>query len=300
VSDWPHTAWLDDGFFARIETVATNLYADPFNLMCVWMSESGMRPTAENPHGHASGIFQAMPATLRGLGFTGANGYAEPAGDYAMAAHAGDTVRCERLNALLAASYRSLSATEELVWAERYYRPARGKLVSRAAIYLWTFVPADIGLASNPDAVITAKRGSSLCPEGRRANIFDINAGFDANGDHATVVHELDDAIDRACRGPLWDELEQRERLQLGLEPSVPTGTGSIPDLRTVLGVQQVLELLGYNPGTPDGHIGPRTRAAIAMFQSHALIAADGVAGPITRNALKLAYDGWRNDQGLP
>jgi peptidoglycan hydrolase-like protein with peptidoglycan-binding domain len=56
-------------------------------------------------------------------------------------------------------------------------------------------------------------------------------------------------------------------------------------------GVQNALIKLGYNPGTADGKDGPKTQAAVRAFQTAAKIGVDGIAGPITKGALKAALD---------
>lgn len=255
-----YSADIDDDFFPAVETLCTDLKCDPFDLLGVWMSESGIHHDALNPHGHASGIFQAMPSTLHGLGFMGTPEQA-------------------------ATDFRAGTATVQLHWARSYYMPARGRLGSKSAAYLWTFVPADIALASDPDAVITAKVGSSVCPDGRRSAIFDVNSGFDANGDLAIQVHELDDHIDRACAGPRWSEIRDRMRMQLGLDPI--GGDDEHAPITTVLGIQQALDLLDYDPGQLDGYMGPKTRLALAAFQAAHGLKPDGIPGPNTRALIK-------------
>jgi len=46
-----------------------------------------------------------------------------------------------------------------------------------------------------------------------------------------------------------------------------------------VLQIQNTLNLLGYNTGTPDGMVGPKTRQATRMFQSDIGLIADGYVG---------------------
>lgn len=255
---------IEPEFYSRLAEMAQRLRADSFNLLGVWMSESSIRHDALNPHGGASGIFQAMPNTLAGLGFVGTG-----------------------------AGFRALSASEQLVWAEKYYMPGAGKLTSRAACYLWTFLPADIGLARDPKSVLVAKAGSPLCPDGRRSTLFDVNSAFDKNGDNAIQVSELDSAIQRACRGPRWVAIRDRMRQELGLQPMLTppvVADNQDPDVRSLRGIQRLLGTLGYDPGKVDGMNGPATIRALRAFQSAQGITADGIIGPSTRSALVSAW----------
>lgn len=56
----------------------------------------------------------------------------------------------------------------------------------------------------------------------------------------------------------------------------------------TIIVVQQDLTTLGYFSDAIDGISGPKTRTALAEFQTGAGIASDGVFGPITDAALTL------------
>lgn len=54
----------------------------------------------------------------------------------------------------------------------------------------------------------------------------------------------------------------------------------------TILDVQNALIAAGFNPGSPDGVMGPRTRAAIMAFQRAKALEVDGIVGPVTFAAL--------------
>ena len=54
----------------------------------------------------------------------------------------------------------------------------------------------------------------------------------------------------------------------------------------TILDVQKALIAAGFNPGSPDGVMGPRTRAAIMAFQRAKGLEVDGIVGPVTAAAL--------------
>ena len=59
----------------------------------------------------------------------------------------------------------------------------------------------------------------------------------------------------------------------------------------TIKGAQQRLKNLGYNPGTPDGILGPRTKDAIMRFQnSNPSLAANGEYDADTQQELLKAY----------
>lgn len=250
----------EDSFFTELAEVSDRLHVDSFFLLSVWMSESSVKPDAYNPHGGASGIFQAMPDTLKGLGFDG--------------------------------NFRALTATEQLPWAEKYYAPGASKLTTRVACYLWTFLPADIALASNPDAVLVAEKGSPICPDGRRPTLFSVNSAFDQDGNHAIQVKELDFAVMHACRGPRWIAIRDRMRAELGLQPlGEVTGTfPNKPDVASLRGIQALLEDLGYQLGELDGLMGPRTHDALVVFQEANGLDQDGLPGPQTRTALLTAW----------
>ena len=243
------SADLTDGFFVRLDQVAEELQAQARDLLAVWYSESGLRADAWNPHGDASGIFQAMPAILMGLGWPESP-----------------------------AAYRKLTALRQLEWAVRYYRPHRGRLVSVGAIYTATFLPALLSKANDPHFVLCAKNG----PLGWA---FAPNAVFDTNGDMAITVGELEEAVHRNCRGPRWEEIVSRLD---GPPADEAVGlVAEEVDLRTTFGIQRALARLGFDPGPIDGLPGAKTAAAVAEFQEWIGLKADGIFGP--RSSLAMA-----------
>lgn len=177
---WTETEDIDDAFFPMLRLVAMALQAKALDIMSVMYSESGCKATAwnDNPKSlpptqrwNASGLIQFMPATLMGLGW-----------------HAGH------------AAFRTLSATQQLPWVERYYRPYRGFLDSVGGLYVATFLPALIKHSGDPNFVLTAKAGALPWA-------YAPNAVFDTNHDLRITVSELEQAVARNCRGARWGEL---------------------------------------------------------------------------------------------
>jgi hypothetical protein len=191
---------IDDAFFPKLRLVGMALGAKPLDMLAVMYSESGCKATAwnDNPKSlppekrwNASGLIQFMPPTLVGLGWT--------------AGHS---------------AFRQLSATEQLSWVERYYRPYKGHLGSVGGLYVATFLPALIKHAGNPDYVLTAKAGQLPWAYGP-------NAAFDANRDLKITVGELEEAVARNCKGTRWNDLLARLTL--------PDAAKTLPDLGAIV-----------------------------------------------------------------
>lgn len=251
-----YTLDITDDFFTGLKSLASDLGANPLHMLSVMYSESGCSAKAHNDNPknlepeqrwNASGLIQFMPATLRALGYQGTH-----------------------------ATFRQLTATQQLPMVRKYYAPFSGKLNSIAALYVATFLPALVSKASDPKFVLTAKAG----PLGWA---YAPNAAFDANKDYAITVQELEDAVIRNCKGPRFEELKAR---LTGEGMATPSESNSI-DLRTTRGLQQGLASLGLDPGVIDGIMGPKTSAALVAFQSQNGLAADGIYGPLTRAKLE-------------
>jgi putative chitinase len=75
------------------------------------------------------------------------------------------------------------------------------------------------------------------------------------------------------------------------LQPGSDPGLVGIPD-DDVRSLQRDLNTLGAEPKLDvDGCYGQKTRDAVRDFQASAGIKADGIAGPVTRSAIKLMLD---------
>lgn len=174
---------IPDAFFHDLKFgYAVLLKCDPLDLIRPLMNESGLKAWAHNPFGNASGIFQAMPATLHNLGFPGTW-----------------------------EDFVKLDADQQLGWMYLYYRPYTGKLVNATAVYMATFCPAWLPHANEPDFVIcgTTKTNPRLS-DVQNGIWYAENKGFDHTGKGWICVQDLTDAITRADQGPRWLEIVSR------------------------------------------------------------------------------------------
>lgn len=142
-------------------------------MLMVMQSEAGMRATAHNPNGDASGLIQFMPQTLRDLGWS-----------------QGD------------AAFRTLTAEQQLPWVEKYFatRPNMPSNPDATTFYVATFLPAFLPHAQEPDFVLATAPSV----------IYAANAVFDDAHEGVIRVAGLTRAILRNASGPRWTEAVRR------------------------------------------------------------------------------------------
>ena len=207
------------------------LRCNPLDLIAVTFNESGCKTTAHNKSGNASGLWQFMPATAKGLGWDerdcvelrDENG--KPTG---LTAYGTSPLH----------RFRQLDHLGQWMWFRRFFRPHAGKLVSRAACYTCTFVPADLALAADENAVlIDDGRAPRNTP--RRASFYAPNKGFDRRGDGRIIVSDLTDAINRAARGPRAEDLFAR--IQAEMAEAAVSAPPSIVDVALSGGLRKAI-----------------------------------------------------------
>ncbi len=188
---------LSDAFFVQFVATCSRLAIDPFDLIRVCFSESGCRANAHNPNGDASGIFQAMPATLMGLGFA-----------------FGD------------AAFRALDAADQVPWLERYMTPHASWCSSDALCYVAIFLPA-LGAkaqAEGPEFILCGQRGPLSWA-------YQANRVLDRDGNGSITVADLGAQLTAQCKGPRWDAIISRLRQELGVQPSTPPDIDTAPEV---------------------------------------------------------------------
>jgi hypothetical protein len=255
------TGDLSDNFFEAIGQTAEALQCNPKDLLSVMQNESGVRATAHNPHGHASGLIQFMPKTLRSLGWN---------------SDADDTNNAANFRVQVTAEAQAAQ------WVQQYFKPYTGKLASGASVYQATFLPATLSLGSEPSTVISDP------DKGPNSSAYAPNKVFDTDSKGFITVGDLQHAIDAATTGSRWQSIVDR----LG-----GSASDAGLDLNTPDGVQAALVAIGYDPGPIDGKGGPRTRAALVQFQTDKadengpLDGGSGTVGDGTTSALETALD---------
>ena len=157
--------WTDDDCLALADMLREMAISDPTPFLKVWSQESGLTP--DPPHnGPARGLCQFEPATLKGLGYDVA---ADPTLD----------------------AFCALSVAGQMTWIQKYYMPAKKWCYTTAGVYLWTFLPAQVHLATSPIATVCARYGPY-------AWAYWSNHGFDTGNSGAIVVSDLVDAAVRS------------------------------------------------------------------------------------------------------
>lgn len=280
------TANVDPRFDTAFPEACARIGCKPIDLLGVMFSESACSPAAHNREPgmvkdkatgelrpslpseryNAVGLIQFMPPSLVGLNWR--DGYE---------------------------AFKHLSASQQLPYVVAYFQPWQkdgAPWDSAGRLYQACFLPATLKSKRAPEDVLTGRGG----PLGWA---FEANKGFDANGDGVITISELTDAIFRNAKGPRWLELLER----LGLEAPESDESTELGDamsggerkldtyLRSIRGVQQALERLGFPVGEHgvDGFYGNDTREAVLAFQKEHEIKVDGRVGPETRRTLALA-----------
>ncbi len=106
------------GVSQKIDEICRKLLCRPVDILVTIYAESKFDTKAVNKNSNATGLIQFMPATARYLGTS------------------------------VEAIY-NMSATQQLEFAYRFYKPATGKLVSVYEFYSYTFVPISVGKPNN-------------------------------------------------------------------------------------------------------------------------------------------------------
>jgi hypothetical protein len=153
-------------FYKKLTDLATSVGLKPEDLLLVSTIESGLDPAARNKNGNAVGLFQAMPATLKGFGYKG--NYSD---------------------------FQNESAESQLDFVKQYITKAAamagGKFNSAAHVYVANFFPVALQLPGvkngDPSTVIIEKdpitqKYKNISLEFER-KVYKANSGLDQDKD---------------------------------------------------------------------------------------------------------------------
>lgn len=213
------TTWLSDGFFLVFAQAAARHGLDPVDLARVLYGESHFKPDAFNRDGNgnvfAQGIFQAIPSSLKAIGYTRDKAY--------------DT-------------FRNLSAEEQAFWLDKYLdaNPAARHIPSgRSELIHWAFFyPATMHRGSQPTTVIVSRDADSA---GERA-AYNANSVFDKDHKGYITVADMAAYDARTTTSELFDAfvVRMRDALSGGSPPgssSPGDDNGPVASLATPVGL---------------------------------------------------------------
>lgn len=178
-------------FIDKLNNVAFKLGANPNWFMYAFNGESGLNPAAVNyvytfsDGGHAAGINQMIPSTLRGLGYTG---------DWR--------------------SYSQLSGAEQLDWVYKYFKPYAGQIKSYQDLYLANFYPAFLGRepgAAFPYSVVKANKGFDINGDGN-LTLGEFYQYLDNKAKRDVPANYLGEFIDPSGAPVEWGFIKTHER----------------------------------------------------------------------------------------
>ena len=146
---------LDKAFLDKVKQIAQRINCDYKDLLAVMNSESGLKSTAQNPNGGATGLIQFMPATAKALGTT--------------------------TNAL-----KNMTPIQQLDYVEKFYLKnikafgLSGKKLTAGDLYTLTFLPAKV-------------KDEVLCQAGSKE--YAANKVLDTNRDGRITKTELGNRV---------------------------------------------------------------------------------------------------------
>ncbi|MDQ3338237.1 MAG: peptidoglycan-binding protein [Myxococcota bacterium] len=251
----------EPGFMDKLEKMCDQLGMEPEWVVNVMMMESNIDPAKKNPRSSASGLIQFMAKTARALGTT-------------------------------TAKLRSMSATKQLDYVEKYFRPFAGKLSSQAAVY----AAVGAGQVGTSNSSVLFRRGS----DGYNANkVWDVNkdgkvtqgemgrvAGRFGAGEQFDIDEDSDEgsttetSVEAGATGGVGGETATGDRERSNRIIGASVGARGQNLERDVEAVQTTLAAHGVSPGSIDRQIGANTIGAIRRFQRGFMRNPDGLVEP--------------------
>jgi hypothetical protein len=157
----------EDSFWPALTATAARLGLDPEHIARVMWNESRINPTCVNPNGGARGLIQFMPATLKGLGYSGPD-------------------------------ITTISATEQMPWVEKYFArqiAAYGRpSPTPGGVYQMVFYPASLKYAhAAADTIVASPSPAYLA-----------NRSLDPNHDGRITLGDLEAVMAGVAKDPKY------------------------------------------------------------------------------------------------
>ena len=167
---------ISTSFSSKLNDISQELGMNPRDLLLVMYLESGVNPSAKNPHGGATGLIQFMPDTLKGMGLSK------------------DQV----------SSFGQKSAEEQLDYVKQYVQGHRGLIggqpfTSATQYYIANFWPIALkkwnGTDPNENKNVVIVSANSNNPAERAA--YKENKILDTNNDGVITVGDITNILMR-------------------------------------------------------------------------------------------------------
>lgn len=178
---------LEDQFFTKLKEISSRQGMKPEDLLLVMLSESGANPGIFNlatpdKSNAAVGIFQFMPATLKGLGWDKGT-----------------------------IAFSKLPASAQLDYADKMITSLRqmngGKsFPSAASYYHANFFPKTLKRGSSPDTIVA----SGSAKDRLEQMAYQNNKGFDKDNKGYITVEDLDKSLSRTRSSSTYKQLLDR------------------------------------------------------------------------------------------
>ncbi len=251
-------------FVSVLVDMCERIGLNPNALLAVMVKESGISPSIQNKHTHATGLIQFMPNTARDLG-----------------------TRIQHL--------AKMSDVEQLKYVEAYFtKYSYNKRIKNVGDhYLAVFWPAAIG---KPADYILARVGEKAYEQNKgldrdRNGLLQVRDVVNAvtskynqyeGSEFDYEELELESADTQPSMNLVIDTILGLEQTEIIRDVLYKAGDSG----QEISMIQKALTLPWVNGGTKeltvDGEYGPKTEAAVKKYQSANELQADGVLGPRT------------------
>jgi len=196
---------LGDNFYKKLLEVSNSVGMKPEDILNVMSLESGMNASAYNEKGHASGIVQIIPSTLRQLGYTGnIDDFRKTTG------------------------VAQLEYVQKLI--ENGMKANGGPFKSVTQYYVSHFLPVASSLAGvrreDPNTIIISKNPDKPHLPGvninTEAKYYNANSGLDVDHDGNITYGDLQASLSHVASSKVYKQALQQLEAETGYKSNEP------------------------------------------------------------------------------